>query len=80
MQETLPAAEAVTEAKRRARTASKPIVIADTQDNPGGGGHGDTTGPGPMGAGNPGNLGPCTLIDIDGIGVMVVSHKMQALD
>ena len=24
--------------------AAKPIVIADTQDNPGGGGHGDTTG------------------------------------
>ena len=33
-----------------------------------------------MGAGNPGNLGPCALIDIDGVGVMVVSHKMQALD
>ena len=125
--------------------ASKPIVIADTQDNPGGGGHGDTTGllaelvrqqakgavlclindaesvaacdaageggtlelslggksdglpfdctarvlkltdgrftlTGPMGAGNPGNLGPCALIDIDGVRVMVVSHKMQALD
>lgn len=35
---------------------------------------------GPMGAGNPGNLGPCALIDIDGVRVMVVSHKMQALD
>src|SRR5262249_31111611 len=43
-QETLPAAEAVAEAKRLAGGASKPIVIADTQDNPGGGGHGDTTG------------------------------------
>jgi microcystin degradation protein MlrC len=35
---------------------------------------------GPMGAGNPGNLGPCALIDIDGVRVMVVSQKMQALD
>ena len=145
VQDTLPAAEAVAEAKRAALGASKPIVIADTQDNPGGGGHGDTTGllaelvhqkaegavlclindaasvaachaageggsvalslggksdglpfdctvrvlkltdgrftlTGPMGAGNPGNLGPCALIDIDGVRVMVVSHKMQALD
>jgi microcystin degradation protein MlrC len=145
VQDTLPAAEAVAEAKRLAAGASKPIVIADTQDNPGGGGHGDTTGllaelvrqkatgavlclindtasvaachaagagatlalslggksdglpfdctahvlkltdgrftlTGPMGAGNPGNLGPCALIDIDGVRVMAVSHKMQALD
>ncbi len=145
VQDTLPAAEAVAEAKRLAAGATKPIVIADTQDNPGGGGHGDTTGmlaelvrqkatgavlclindaasvaacheagegaavtlslggksdglpfdctarvekltdgrftlTGPMGAGNPGNLGPCALIDIDGVRVMVVSHKMQALD
>jgi microcystin degradation protein MlrC len=145
VQETLPAVEAVAEAKRLAAGASKPIVIADTQDNPGGGGHGDTTGllaelvrqettgavfclindaesvtacraagegailslslggksdglpfactarvlkltdgrftlTGPMGAGNPGNLGPCALIDTDGVRVMVVSHKMQALD
>ena len=146
VQDLLPAAEAVAEAKRLAVRASKPIVIADTQDNPGGGGHGDTTGllaelvrqqakgavlclindaderrrmrtpparaarvalslggksdglpfdctarvlkltdgrftlTGPMGAGNPGNLGPCALIDIDGVRVMVVSHKMQALD
>lgn len=145
MQETLPAAEAVSEAIRLSARASKPVVIADTQDNPGGGGHGDTTGllaelvrqkakgavlclindaesvaachaaregatlplslggksdgmpfsctarvvkltdgrftlTGPMGAGNPGNLGPCALIDIDGVRVMVVSHKMQALD
>jgi microcystin degradation protein MlrC len=145
VQDTLPAAEAVTEARRLAAGASKPIVIADTQDNPGGGGHGDTTGllaelvrqkaigavlclindmesaaachaagegamlplslggksdglpfdctarvvkltdgrftlTGPMGAGNPGNLGPCALVDIDGVRVMVVSHKMQALD
>lgn len=29
---------------RLAASASKPIVLADTQDNPGGGGHGDTTG------------------------------------
>jgi microcystin degradation protein MlrC len=145
VQETLPAAEAVAEAMRLSTHASKPVVIADTQDNPGGGGHGDTTGllaelvrqkannavlclindadsvaacraageggalslslggnsdgqplackarvvkltdgrftlTGPMGAGNPGNLGPCALIDIDGVRVMVVSHKMQALD
>ena len=44
VQDVLPAAEAVAEAKRLAVRASKPIVIADTQDNPGGGGHGDTTG------------------------------------
>jgi len=145
VQETLSAAEAVAEAMQRAAGASKPIVIADTQDNPGGGGHGDTTGllaelvrqkakgavfclindadsvaacgaagegatvplslggksdgmpfacsarvlkltdgrftlTGPMGAGNPGNLGACALIDIEGVRVMVVSHKMQALD
>lgn len=145
VQELLPAGEAVAEAKRVAARASKPIVIADTQDNPGGGGHGDTTGllaelvrqqakgavlclindadsvtecvqagegatldlslggksdglpfactakvlkltdgnftmTGPMGAGNPGNLGPCALIDIEGVRVMVVSHKVQALD
>jgi microcystin degradation protein MlrC len=145
VQKTLPAAEAVAEAKRLASGATKPVVIADTQDNPGGGGHGDTTGllaelirqkatgavlclindaesaaachaagenatvhlslggksdglpfqctahvvrltdgrftlTGPMGAGNPGNLGPCALIDIDGVRVMVVSQKMQALD
>ncbi len=37
----LPAAEAV--ALARSENAG-PVVIADTQDNPGGGGHGDTTG------------------------------------
>jgi microcystin degradation protein MlrC len=145
VQELLPAAEAVAEARRLAANASKPIIIADTQDNPGGGGHGDTTGllaelvrqraagavmclindaesaaacaaageggsvelslggksdglplpcsarvlkltdgrftmTGPMGAGNPANLGPCALIDVDGVRVMVTSHKVQALD
>src|SRR5690606_19305186 len=40
----IPAAEAVAEAKRIAAGADKPVVLADTQDNPGGGGHGDTTG------------------------------------
>jgi microcystin degradation protein MlrC len=144
-QELLPSGAAVTEAKRRIATASGPIIIADTQDNPGGGGHGDTTEllaelvrqkargalvclindwqsaaachaagegatvslslggksdrlpyqcsarverltegrftlTGPMGAGNPGNLGPSALIDIDGIKVIVVTRKMQALD
>lgn len=39
-----PAAEAVAEALRIAATADKPVVLADTQDNPGAGGHGDTTG------------------------------------
>ena len=43
-QEILPAAEGVAKALRLAAKAKKPIVIADTQDNPGGGGHGDTTG------------------------------------
>jgi microcystin degradation protein MlrC len=44
LQPLLTAAEAVAEAKRIAASATKPVVIADTQDNPGGGGHGDTTG------------------------------------
>jgi microcystin degradation protein MlrC len=35
---------------------------------------------GPMGAGNPANLGPTALIDIDGVKVIVVTRKMQALD
>ncbi len=144
--EVLPAAEAVRQAIDLARTATKPVVIADTQDNPGGGGHGDTTGllaelvrqnaegavmvlindaasaaacheagvgaalrldlggksdgaplavdavverlgdgrftlTGPMGKGNPGNLGPCALIRVaPGVRVVVVSRKMQALD
>jgi microcystin degradation protein MlrC len=38
------AAEGVAEAIALARGARKPVVMADTQDNPGGGGHGDTTG------------------------------------
>jgi microcystin degradation protein MlrC len=144
-QELFPPRAAVMEAKRRVATASGPIIIADTQDNPGGGGHGDTTEllaelvrqqasgalvclindqqsaaachaagegatvslslggksdrlpyqcsarverltdgrftlTGPMGAGNPGNLGPTALIDIDGVKVIVVTRKMQALD
>jgi microcystin degradation protein MlrC len=40
----LPAEEAVAEAIRLSMHANRPVVIADTQDNPGGGGHGDTTG------------------------------------
>lgn len=142
----LPADVAVADAIATARGAKRPVVIADTQDNPGGGGHGDTTGllaelirqdaqgavlclindaasavachtageggkltlslggksdgvplsvqatvlrltdgrftlTGPMGAGNPGNLGPCALIQVaPGVRVMVVSQKMQALD
>lgn len=145
IQDTLPAAEAVAEAQQLSVGADRPIVLADTQDNPGGGGHGDTTGllaelvrqgakgallclindaesaaachaagegatialslggksdgmpfacrarvvkladgrftlTGPMGAGNPGNLGPSALIDVDGVRVIVVSQKMQALD
>lgn len=146
VQDTLPSAEAVAEARRiAAARPGKPVVLADTQDNPGGGGHGDTTEllaelvrqgakgavvclindaesaaachaagvgatvslslggksdgmpyacearvervtdgvftlTGPMGAGNPGNLGPTALIDIAGVRVMVVTRKMQALD
>jgi microcystin degradation protein MlrC len=141
--DTLPAEAAVAHAMAAARG---PVVIADTQDNPGGGGHGDTTGllaelvrqgaagalvclindadsaaachaagegatvslllggksdgvplaceakvlrvtdgrftlTGPMGAGNPANLGPSALIEIaPGVRVIVVSRKMQALD
>ena len=41
----VPAAEGVARAIALARDAtSGPVVLADTQDNPGGGGHGDTTG------------------------------------
>ena len=42
--DVVPAAAAVGEAIRLSNAAKKPVVIADTQDNPGGGGHG--TGPG----------------------------------
>ena len=43
-QELLTSADAVAEAKRPGGALARgPIVIADTQDNPGGGGHGDTT-------------------------------------
>jgi microcystin degradation protein MlrC len=42
--------------------------------------NGEFTLTGPMGAGNPGNLGPTALIDILGVRVMVTSRKMQALD
>ncbi len=142
----LEAADGVAEAIALARTASAPVVLADTQDNPGGGGHGDTTGllaelirqdaqgavlclindaesaaachaagagatltlslggrsdgvpltvtavverlsdgrftcTGPMGKGNPANLGPSALIRVSsGVRVVVVSRKMQALD
>ncbi|WP_421992765.1 M81 family metallopeptidase [Roseococcus sp.] len=139
------ASEAVAEAIRIASGAGKPVVIADTQDNPGGGGHGDTTGllaelirqdaqgaviapmndaeaalachaagegatvtlalggksdgaplqvtgvverlgdgkftlTGPMGKGNPADLGPAALLRIGGVRVVVVSRKMQAHD
>ncbi len=42
--DVIPAEKAVAAAKLLAERAKKPVVIADTQDNPGGGGHGDTTG------------------------------------
>ena len=42
--EILSAADAVADAIAVSAGASRPVVIADTQDNPGGGGHGDTTG------------------------------------
>jgi len=142
----LPAAEGVAQAIAIARGATRPVVLADTQDNPGGGGHGDTTGllaelvrqdaqgavlglindaesaaacheagigatlalslggrsdgapiavtatvealtdgrftcTGPMGRGNPADLGPTALIRVSpGVRVIVVSRKMQALD
>jgi microcystin degradation protein MlrC len=144
-QETRPSAEAVAEALRVAASARGPVVLADTQDNPGGGGHGDTTEllaelvrqgargalvclindaesaaachaagvgatvalslggksdgmpfpcqarvlrltdgrltlTGPMSAGNPANLGPTALIDVQGVRVIVASRKIQALD
>ena len=37
-------AEAVKRAKDRAREAGRPVILADTQDNPGAGGEGDTVG------------------------------------
>ncbi len=42
--DVLPAEEAVAAAIKASTGATRPVVIADTQDNPGGGGHGDTTG------------------------------------
>ncbi len=42
--EFLYARDAVAKALELAKGASKPVVIADTQDNPGGGGPGDSTG------------------------------------
>jgi microcystin degradation protein MlrC len=42
--ECLPAREAVVQALALAERASKPVVIADTQDNPGAGGDSNTTG------------------------------------
>ncbi len=42
--EVLEAEAAVARAILRARRASRPIVLADSQDNPGGGGNGDTVG------------------------------------
>src|ERR1700733_5248569 len=38
VQDALPSAAAVAEAKRLAARAGRPVVLADTQDNPGGGG------------------------------------------
>lgn len=138
----MPAAAAVARALAAPRF---PVVIADTQDNPGGGGHGDTTGllaellrqgaqgavlapmndpeaalachaagegatvtlalggksdgapltvtgrierlsdgrftlEGPMGRGNPANLGPTALLAVEGVRVVIVSRKMQAHD
>lgn len=40
----IPVEAGVAEALRVAAGATRPVVLADTQDNPGGGGHGDTTG------------------------------------
>ena len=140
----LPAAEGVKRAM--AARGEGPVILADTQDNPGGGGHGDTTGllaelirqdaqgavlapmndaeaaaachaagegasvtldlggksdgaplrvtalveklsdgrftlTGPMGKGNPADLGPSALIRVaPGVRVIVVSRKMQAHD
>jgi microcystin degradation protein MlrC len=142
----MPAERGVAQAIAAARAAARPVVLADTQDNPGGGGHGDTTGllaelirqdaqgavlglindaesaaachaagvgataplslggrsdgaplavtatvealtdgrftcTGPMGKGNPADLGPTALIRVSsGVRVIVVSRKMQALD
>ena len=42
--EFYPADECVRRALEAAQGAAKPVVVADTQDNPGGGGPGDTTG------------------------------------
>jgi microcystin degradation protein MlrC len=42
--EVLDAPEAVAKAMARALRSPKPVVLADTQDNPGAGGNGDTTG------------------------------------
>jgi len=44
VQDILEARDGVARAIRLGAKSGKPIVLADTQDNPGGGGHGDTTG------------------------------------
>jgi microcystin degradation protein MlrC len=44
MPEFMSARDAIDKALTIAATATRPVVIADTQDNPGGGGPGDTTG------------------------------------
>ncbi|MBY0335851.1 MAG: M81 family metallopeptidase [Acetobacteraceae bacterium] len=140
----LEAPEAVAKAIREGG-GGRPVVIADTQDNPGGGGHGDTTGllaelirqgaqeacfglindaeaaaachaagegatvtlalggksdgaplrvtgmvakladgrftlTGPMGKGNPANLGRTALLRVGGVEIVVVSRKMQCHD
>jgi microcystin degradation protein MlrC len=145
--DVVPAVRGVAEAVKLAATnIAGPVVLADTQDNPGGGGHGDTTGllaelvrqgardcvlalindaesaaachragegavvslklggksdgkpfevtakvqrlsngrficTGPMGGGNPADLGPSALISVSpGVRVIVTSRKMQAYD
>ncbi|CAN7522822.1 M81 family metallopeptidase [Bosea sp. LjRoot90] len=42
--DAIPGAAAVAEALKTAKDAHRPVILADTQDNPGGGGHCDTTG------------------------------------
>lgn len=44
MSDVVQAEDAVAQAIALSASATLPVVIADTQDNPGGGGHGDTTG------------------------------------
>jgi microcystin degradation protein MlrC len=87
--------EAVIEAMRLSQNARQPVIIADTQDNPGVGGDSNTMGmvrtllylsdgrvrfDGPMMNGMWTELGPVACLRIDGVKIAVSSIKMQMFE